>query len=480
MKYIPKYQNPSNPFVKVGQFLPNQGMPIGYVPNTKYSGDKSKPKVKSRQVQKSEETDPVADVLSELGTRTLSAVGSLGGSIIGDVVNEYISPNAADALEKYTLGIIPHTTNEQFISNKEDWGSRLSQAAKAGAVGLSGQGVNALMQKYAPVIANKIANLPTNETEKIIQQLSNPTKLEKFIKRSNVAIAEYPKYDIIGNRLASKTNKSLIEAEAAKHAALNKYATDPSLMGKSAKLYLQPYDEAISKIKSNYQQKVADRLNLPIDIHNPKGSGAFGSVYGVKNNPNLVVKIGKAPSFETPRTMSHLSFVGKQLKDPNIALPLKTTFHKGRFGWENNITQVMPLVPGKPQREPINVSQEAMDDLFSKIKLLKENKVLVDFINPDNVLYDQASGKFSLVDLNTTPPKYHPFNQINELDEVTSRWQNILKERYQASQPESRRPTMVSPEYTSESVKAKRPRFIPESFTVNPMKRVNMWSMFKQ
>ena len=475
MKYILKYQNPSSTIIKTGQFLPNEGKPWGTAKtNTKYSGDKSKPKTKYKPKVK-EQPDAVADILSELGTRTLSAVGSFGGSVIGDAVNDFISPAAADAVEKYTLGVIPHTSAEQFEANKQpgNWSDRMNQAAKAGAMGLMGQGTTALMTKYAPVIANKIANRPANDMERAIQKLSDPKKLEKFAKQLDADFARFPAYDLRGKYTNSTARKKLIEARTRKHEADLEYTKNPALTGKSKKLYLQPYEEAIEKVKLDYQQKIADKLGLPIDYSMAK-SGAHGTVSKVKNQPNLVVKIGGAPDFETPETMYHLSQIGKELQDPNIALPIKTTFYKGRNPWDTNISQIMPFVKGTPQRQPFVAPQESFNELVDKVKLLKGKGVEVDFMNPENVLYDEATNKFSLVDLNTTPPQYHHFNAVNTPNRP---WERVLQERYQSAVPEPPRSTVPSPVY---SFGENAPKFVPESFTVNPVKRVNMWSMFKQ
>lgn len=73
----------------------------------------------------------------------------------------------------------------------------------------------------------------------------------------------------------------------------------------------------------------------------------------------------------------------------------------------------MPFVKGTPQRQPFVAPQESFNELVNKVKLLKSKGVEVDFMNPENVLYDEATKKFSIVDLNTTSPQYHHFNIVN-------------------------------------------------------------------
>lgn len=211
MKYILKYQNPFKPIVKAGQFLPNEGKPWGTV----------MPKTKPKETPKETTNEKVANVLSDLGTRTLSAVGSFGGSVIGDAINDFISPKAAENVEKYTLGIIPHTRPEQYAANRQqgNWNSRLDQASEASAMNLTGQGVTALMQKFGPVIAKKIVDLPANETERVIKKLSNPKLLKKLETQSNMRTAEFPKLDIRGkliqDRFIKKSDAAIAEKDLA-------------------------------------------------------------------------------------------------------------------------------------------------------------------------------------------------------------------------------------------------------------------------
>jgi len=119
----------------------------------------------------SSDDNSFSNISTDFGTRLLNAVGTLGGSAIGDAVSG-VSPQAADWLQKYSLGMIPHTTEEQLKANRSDapdkWNSRIGQLGEAltnyAAAELVGQGMN----KFAPKIANgleKIEGLkevPTN------------------------------------------------------------------------------------------------------------------------------------------------------------------------------------------------------------------------------------------------------------------------------------------------------------------------------
>lgn len=114
MKYILKYQNPSSAIninfqSKTGQFLP-QSVLVKKVEKKKTSN----PKLSAKP-------DPNAgNLAADTGTRMLSALKTFGGSAIGNVVKDVGGQKAADAVEKYTLGMIPYTRDEEFKANRTD------------------------------------------------------------------------------------------------------------------------------------------------------------------------------------------------------------------------------------------------------------------------------------------------------------------------------------------------------------------------
>ena len=78
--------------------------------------------------------DYLSNLASDIGTQTLHGLSSFGTSLIGDAVNA-VSPRYADALEKYSAGFIPHTTQEQYAANRSEnpdkWRNRSTQAMGA-------------------------------------------------------------------------------------------------------------------------------------------------------------------------------------------------------------------------------------------------------------------------------------------------------------------------------------------------------------
>jgi hypothetical protein len=83
-------------------------------------------------IKKHQAGNKISNSLTDTGTRLLHAVSSFGGSAIGDAV-EGLSPRAADAVEKYSLGLIPHTSQAQLEANRSDNPNRLINRAGATA-----------------------------------------------------------------------------------------------------------------------------------------------------------------------------------------------------------------------------------------------------------------------------------------------------------------------------------------------------------
>jgi hypothetical protein len=275
-----------------------------------------------------------------------------------------------------------------------------------------------LMEKFGPVIAKKIVDMPANEAERVIAKLSNPKRLAKFEAQANIGTAKFHKTDIRGKYTQSKYTKQLQEAKEAKSVATNDFNKNvdkgtidlkkyPKGELSPREQYLLPYKQKIESVENAYRQKIADKIGLPMKANEPLGGGAYGTVFPMKGkgNENMVVKIGRAADFETPETMYYMKQVGKELNDANIALPTQTTFFKGKY--KLGISQIMPRVEGKPVKGMIDVPQKSMDELTKRIETLREKGIFVDFANPDNILYNPKSGNFSLVDLNTQAPKYH-------------------------------------------------------------------------
>lgn len=122
----------------------------------------------------------IANVFDDVGTQLLNSVQTFGGSIIGDAIN-MVSPSAADIVEKYTAGVIPHTSQQQFESNRGDneyaWSNRISNTANAASTAIVGELFGAGMNWGA----NKIASGELKN--KIIERFPIFIKSENSLSR---------------------------------------------------------------------------------------------------------------------------------------------------------------------------------------------------------------------------------------------------------------------------------------------------------
>ena len=105
------------------------------------------------------------EFFSDTGTIMLKAVETFGTSVIGDAVQS-VSPDAADWLEKYSSGFIPHTSEQELMANRttnpNKWSNRMGSTAGA----LNSTAVNALAM-------GALASLPGGALTKGIK--SDPT-----------------------------------------------------------------------------------------------------------------------------------------------------------------------------------------------------------------------------------------------------------------------------------------------------------------
>ena len=106
--------------------------------------------------------DEAGQFVQDMGSRTLNALTTFGGSAIGDAIND-ISPTAANAVSKYSLGMIQPTSQEYLESNRsndktDNWNNRLNNAANSISSQLSGEMIGAGINKGIKLVENGIAN----------------------------------------------------------------------------------------------------------------------------------------------------------------------------------------------------------------------------------------------------------------------------------------------------------------------------------
>ena len=82
-----------------------------------------KAQVGTKLDRKLQRNQAISNTLSDTGTGFLNALKTFGMSAIGDAING-VSPKAADNVQKYTLGMIPHTSDEEYLANRSEADSK--------------------------------------------------------------------------------------------------------------------------------------------------------------------------------------------------------------------------------------------------------------------------------------------------------------------------------------------------------------------
>lgn len=107
---------------------------------------------------------------SDTYTRMMNAVGTFGTSAIGDLVDGF-SHDAADWLEEYSGGLIPHTTEEMMAANRGSDQNKFKQAqdtANMVTLGVITAGVGKAavpyISKASKAIINKTKRAPKKTT----------------------------------------------------------------------------------------------------------------------------------------------------------------------------------------------------------------------------------------------------------------------------------------------------------------------------
>jgi hypothetical protein len=118
------------------------------------------PILKTKLDEKADRSKYIANTLSDAGTGILNAVKTFGMSAVGDAIHG-VSPKAADFVQKYSAGMIPHTSEEEYEANRSDtqgaWNNRLGSASSAATNVMAGEMIGPALQK-AKTAATPIVN----------------------------------------------------------------------------------------------------------------------------------------------------------------------------------------------------------------------------------------------------------------------------------------------------------------------------------
>jgi hypothetical protein len=209
------------------------------------------------------------------------------------------------------------------------------------------------------VEAKNLRNVPEN----IKKQYSEVgQKLDTKVKALNNQADEAIKAGNIeeGVRLRKESMHALKESKDAKDAVIDGYQA--SLLPK----------------KSPFKQMI--------------GEGSFGKVYDIEGS-NRVVKLGKIPSNEN---LEELIKRGQGLEGRgNIALTTRSSrLPSGEYATVmNKVDDVSGT--GMP-------TKESFQQLVTDVDELQNKGLYLDFQNTDNIVFNPATGKYNLYDLNTT------------------------------------------------------------------------------
>lgn len=146
-----------------------------------------------------------------------------------------------------------------------------------------------------------------------------------------------------------------------------------------------------NEILNEYESKL---LTKKSPFKSKLGSGTYGKVYDIKKSEK-VVKLGRIPSNEN---LEELIKRGADFKDrSNIAITRRAERLPGGeyAAVMNKVDEIGKIGKGSPTKESYEQLVKDVEDLQSK-------GLYLDFQNPDNIVFNPATGKFNIYDLNTT------------------------------------------------------------------------------
>jgi hypothetical protein len=429
-----------------------------------------------------------------LGLRALGTIGAIDIPYLGASVGELANLGAIG----YGTTELPGTAKSWYDYGKGD----VSLREALGKTGLNAldflgartgynTGKNLIGTERGLMSIGKGFKPATLTREEAMANLSNP-ELYNALDRRTELISRDPAFAFskdakelglrgIGDNVDFRRSQKLVKAANDEVERLQKLydKSGTYFMGKRINkdkaLANELLNATSNKVKTNYEvdqfwkQRSADRLRLPINLKstNKVGEGAFTEVYPTTFDENTLVKIGNVPEFETPETMQHIVNVGKELNNPRLGLPYKAVnFGEPYRAWNTDTqseffkpsrlyAQIMPRVPGRPGI-PFNPSQQAVEEYIDMIKELEKRNIHLDYVNPQNTMYDDATDQFSIIDVNTTP---YDDNYFLDIVNNANNWESELRKVYKDA--------MRAPNTASERFKAKADKTIRTPLNFN-------------
>jgi hypothetical protein len=236
-----------------------------------------KAQVGTKLDRKLQRNQAISNTLSDTGTGFLNALKTFGMSAIGDAING-VSPKAADNVQKYTLGMIPHTSDEEYLANRSEADSKWFNRTHAAGNAAESQMAGAMIGKAIPMVINKVSPVVESVMSKIVKpKVPNPVSTG----------------GILPEGLDSRKVADMINRE-------KDWLKNPEYMRrKAAATGKSP--EVINK----ETEQIMDRLNnTKIDFMTGKRPGAKGS-YQASFKGTPVVEIYDGPLAQKASTLSH-------------------------------------------------------------------------------------------------------------------------------------------------------------------------------
>jgi len=192
---------------------------------------------------------------------------------------------------------------------------------------------------------------------------------------------------------------------------------------KNARNHLNTFDiDVIANLQNKYLQKAVNKLRYPIDVNSFQNaaSGYFGKVLPIVGSETEVLKVGNLMPWETQETFDKLGLLGQSSADSYLGLPkvshvfpdFRTQVSK--ISTPGVAVQVLNKVSGQPLMRFLEspgglstfrskLTPQSIANTSKRLKFLQDNDISVDWVNPNNFMFDPATGEVGVVDLSGIP-----------------------------------------------------------------------------
>lgn len=163
------------------------------------------------------------------------------------------------------------------------------------------------------------------------------------------------------------------------------------------------------KSLSNKSRYIPPKINVvpfsQLHLGRRINSGIQSSVYNIKGFDSLVVKTNSFKPEELKWDVNPFTYQLMSCPEGRSVV-MERAVGKPLFGKDWQMT-VPPMVTYYKYylRKILAIPDEAFADYMKKVVFLRKNGYEVDYVNPNNILYDKKNKKFNIVDLGKCEPK---------------------------------------------------------------------------